>query len=189
MVTTALQAPHCHPLLCPPTSFLGLGSSTRGSLCACPRVTVSEICHRNPDPPSSSLLSPVISTDSDSEAREVRLEEAAEVTLACLLPGSRLTQCSHKEELVEPAGKEAGTEVRPEARGPHCRASANSQTPHHAHSNAPCEDEKEGRLPLTSAAVKSKYRNGHFIKQSLKCRQQNEQTQLFIPSIHPIHVY
>lgn len=54
-------------------------------------------------PPSSSLLSPVISTDSDSEASEVRLDEAAEVTLACLLPGSRLTQCSHREELVEPA--------------------------------------------------------------------------------------
>lgn len=54
-------------------------------------------------PPSSSLLSPVISTDSESEAREVRLEEAAEVTLACLLPGRRLTQCSHREELVEPA--------------------------------------------------------------------------------------
>lgn len=59
----------------------------------------------NPYPPSSSLLSPAISTDSDNEAREVRLEEAAEVTLACLLPGSRLTQCSHKEELVEPVGK------------------------------------------------------------------------------------
>lgn len=54
-------------------------------------------------PPSSSLLSPVISTDSDSEAREVRREEAAEVALAGLLPGSRLTQCSHREELVEPA--------------------------------------------------------------------------------------
>lgn len=54
-------------------------------------------------PPSSSLLSPVISTDSESEAREVRLEEAADVPLACLLPGSRLTQCSHREELVEPA--------------------------------------------------------------------------------------
>lgn len=58
--------------------------------------------------PSSSLLSPVISTDSDSEAREVRLDEAAEVTLACLLPGSRLTQCSHREELVEPAEKAGG---------------------------------------------------------------------------------
>lgn len=58
--------------------------------------------------PSSSLLSPVISTDSDSEASEVRLDEAAEVTLACLLPGSRLTQCSHREELVEPAEKAGG---------------------------------------------------------------------------------
>lgn len=78
-------------------------------------------CHfgnvsQHPYPPSSSLLSPVISTDSDNEAREVRLEDAAEVTLACLLPGSRLTQCSHKEELVEPAVKEAGTGVRPESR-------------------------------------------------------------------------
>lgn len=36
----------------------------------------------------------------------MRLEEAAEVTLACLLPGSRLTQCSHREELVEPAEEE-----------------------------------------------------------------------------------
>lgn len=77
-------------------------------------------CHfgnlsQNPYPPSSSLLSPVISTDSDNEAREVRLEDAAEVTLACLLPGSRLTQCSHKEELVEPAVKEAGTGVRLES--------------------------------------------------------------------------
>lgn len=54
-------------------------------------------------PPSSSLLSPAISTDSDSEARDVRLEDAAEVALAGLLPGSRLTQCSHREELVEPA--------------------------------------------------------------------------------------
>lgn len=33
----------------------------------------------------------------------MRREDAAEVTLACLLPGSRLTQCSHSEELVEPA--------------------------------------------------------------------------------------
>lgn len=68
-------------------------------------------CHQDAHSPSSSLLSPVISTDSDSEAREVRLEEAAEVTLACLLPGSRLTQCSHNEELVEPAEEEAGSEV------------------------------------------------------------------------------
>lgn len=75
-----------------------------------------ETGHQNLYPPSSSLLSPVISTDSDSEAREVRLEEAAEVTLACLLPGSRLTQCSHKEELVEPAEEEAAAEVRPELR-------------------------------------------------------------------------
>lgn len=36
----------------------------------------------------------------------MRLEEAAEVTLACLLPGSRLTQCSHREELVEPTEEE-----------------------------------------------------------------------------------
>lgn len=143
-----------------------------------------EICHRNPDPPSSSLLSPVISTDSDSEAREVRLEEAAEVTLACLLPGSRLTQCSHKEELVEPAGNEVGTKVRPEAQGPHCRASANSQTPHRACSNAPCEEQKEGRLPHTPAAVKSKYRDGHFIKQSLKCRQQNGTDR----TVHTVHL-
>lgn len=53
--------------------------------------------------PSSSLLSPVSSTDSESEAREVRREEAAEAMLGCLLPGRRLTQCSHSEELVDPA--------------------------------------------------------------------------------------
>lgn len=41
----------------------------------------------------------------------MRLEEAAEVTLACLLPGSRLTQCSHREELVEPAEKKMGPKV------------------------------------------------------------------------------
>lgn len=52
--------------------------------------------------PSSSLRSPISSTDSEREANEVRLEEAAEATLGGLLPGSRLTQCSHKEELVEP---------------------------------------------------------------------------------------
>jgi hypothetical protein len=75
------------------------------------RVAITEICHQIPHPPSSSLLSPVISTDSESEAREVRLEEAAEVTLAGLLPGSRLTQCSHREELVEPAEKGVGGEV------------------------------------------------------------------------------
>lgn len=68
-------------------------------LCRCTLLTNGRV----EKPPSSSLLSPVISTDSDSEAKDVRLEEAAEVTLACLLPGSRLTQCSHREELVEPA--------------------------------------------------------------------------------------
>lgn len=67
-------------------------------LCRCTLLTNGRV----EKPPSSSLLSPVISTDSESEAKEVRLEEAAEVTLACLLPGSRLTQCSHREELVEP---------------------------------------------------------------------------------------
>lgn len=34
----------------------------------------------------------------------MRREEAAEAMLGCLLPGSRLTQCSHSDELVEPAG-------------------------------------------------------------------------------------
>lgn len=33
----------------------------------------------------------------------MRREEAAEAMLGCLLPGSRLTQCSHSDELVEPA--------------------------------------------------------------------------------------
>lgn len=66
-------------------------------------------CRQGPHSPSSSLLSPAISTDSDSEARDVRREDAAEVALAALLPGSRLTQCSHREELVEPAEKGAGT--------------------------------------------------------------------------------
>lgn len=40
--------------------------------------------------------------DSAREARDVRLEEAPEAKLGGLLPGSRLIQCSHKEELVEP---------------------------------------------------------------------------------------
>lgn len=80
-------------------------------LLLCLWVAILEIWHQDPHPPSSSLLSPVISTDSESEAKEVRLEEAAEVTLACLLPGSRLTQCSHREELVEPVEKEMGPKV------------------------------------------------------------------------------
>lgn len=71
----------------------------------------------------------------------MRLEDAAEVTLACLLPGSRLTQCSQSEELVEPAEEEADGAVR---RGPgrlccwvswaggwcpHCRADPHAVTP------------------------------------------------------------
>lgn len=48
----------------------------------------------------------------------MRLEDAAEVTLACLLPGSRLTQCSHSEELVEPAEEEADGAVRRGSRPP-----------------------------------------------------------------------
>lgn len=64
--------------------------------------------------PSSSLRSPISSTDSEREASEVRLEEAAEATLGGLLPGSRLTQCSHKEELVEPVIRkgQAGESLR-----------------------------------------------------------------------------
>lgn len=73
-----------------------------------------ESCHQRSNPPSSSLLSPAISTDSESEAREVCLEEAAEATLACLLPGSLLTQCSHREELLEPAEEEGDSVLRPE---------------------------------------------------------------------------
>lgn len=53
--------------------------------------------------PSSSLRSPGKSTDSASDAREVRLDEAPEAKLAGLLPGNRLTQWSHRDELVEPA--------------------------------------------------------------------------------------
>lgn len=52
--------------------------------------------------PSSSLRSTGNSTDSASEAREVRLDEAPEAKLAGLLPGSLLIQWSHKDELVEP---------------------------------------------------------------------------------------
>lgn len=52
--------------------------------------------------PSSSLRSPGNSTDSASEAREVRLDEAPEAKLAGLLPGSLLIQWSHRDELVEP---------------------------------------------------------------------------------------
>lgn len=40
--------------------------------------------------------------DSAREARDVRREEAPEARLGGLLPGSRLIQCSHREELVEP---------------------------------------------------------------------------------------
>lgn len=40
--------------------------------------------------------------DSAREASDVRREEAPEARLGGLLPGSRLTQCSHREELVEP---------------------------------------------------------------------------------------
>lgn len=40
--------------------------------------------------------------DSAREARDVRREEAPEARLGGLLPGIRLTQCSHREELVEP---------------------------------------------------------------------------------------
>lgn len=73
----------------------------------------------------------------------MRLEDAAEVTLAGLLPGSRLTQCSHSEELVEPAEEEADGAVRLGSRPPvllcelgagggwcpHCRADSNAVTP------------------------------------------------------------
>lgn len=52
--------------------------------------------------PSSSLRSTGNSTDSASEARDVRLDEAPEAKLAGLLPGNLLIQWSHKEELVEP---------------------------------------------------------------------------------------
>lgn len=144
------------------------------------------ICHQNPDPPSSSLLSPVISTDSDSEAREVRLEEAAEVTLACLLPGSRLTQCSHREELVEPAEKEAGVKVKPESPGPACAAHTLVKgcrlgcawlmsSPPGRHSlpdpmgrllEYPVEGGEEDRLPHTCAVIKSKPGDGYSTMQS-----------------------
>lgn len=40
--------------------------------------------------------------DSAREASDVRREEAPEARLGGLLPGIRLTQCSHREELVEP---------------------------------------------------------------------------------------
>lgn len=52
--------------------------------------------------PSSSLLSPANSADSEREAKEVRLEEPDEAWLGGRLPISRLIQCSFKEELVEP---------------------------------------------------------------------------------------
>lgn len=52
--------------------------------------------------PSSSLRSAGNSTDSASDAREVRLDEAPEAKLAGLLPGNLLTQWSHRDELVEP---------------------------------------------------------------------------------------
>lgn len=45
--------------------------------------------------------------DSAREARDVRREEAPEARLGGLLPGIRLTQCSHREELVEPGPNKA----------------------------------------------------------------------------------
>lgn len=52
--------------------------------------------------PSSSLRSPANSADSEREANDVRLEEPDEAWLGGRLPISRLIQCSHKEELVDP---------------------------------------------------------------------------------------
>lgn len=74
------------------------------------------------------------STDSESEAREVRREEAAEAMLGCLLPGSRLTQCSHSDELVEPAGTSMHTSAAavhrsPAAQGPGHYCTALFSTP------------------------------------------------------------
>lgn len=59
--------------------------------------------------PSSSLRSPANSTDSEREASEVRRDEPDEAWLGGRLPISRLIQCSHKEELVDPK--------RPDSRG------------------------------------------------------------------------
>lgn len=64
--------------------------------------------------PSSSPRSGGNSTDSASEARDVRLEEAPEARLAGRLPGNRLIQWSHRDELVEPAA-ERETELEPAA--------------------------------------------------------------------------
>ena len=63
----------------------------------------SEKWHKSPSP-SSSLRSAVNSADSEREANEVRLEEPDEAWLGGRLPISRLIQCSHNEELVEPKG-------------------------------------------------------------------------------------
>lgn len=52
--------------------------------------------------PSSSLRSPANSADSEREASEVRRDEPEEAWLGGRLPISRLIQCSHKEELVDP---------------------------------------------------------------------------------------
>lgn len=66
-------------------------------VCRCIPLTAGRL-----DNPSSSLLSPVNSADSDREAREVRLEDPDEAWLGGRLPISRLIQCSHNEELVDP---------------------------------------------------------------------------------------
>lgn len=68
----------------------------------------------------------------------MRLEEAAEAMLGCLLPGRRLTQCSHKEELVEPVGGEgtpSGREVQGLARlrRPSAQAKLGAPWPQHTH--------------------------------------------------------
>lgn len=69
--------------------------------------------------PSSSLRSAGNSTDSASDARDVRRDEAPEAKLAGLLPGNLLIQWSHRDELVEPAAEAnvSKTRQRPQIRG------------------------------------------------------------------------
>lgn len=80
----------------PSTSGLAI-EDLEENVCLCMPLTADRL-----DKPSSSLRSPANSADSEREANEVRLEEPDEAWLGGRLPISRLIQCSHNEELVDP---------------------------------------------------------------------------------------
>ncbi|TNN79572.1 hypothetical protein EYF80_010154 [Liparis tanakae] len=85
------------------------------------------------------------STDSASEAREVRLDEAPEARLAGRLPGSLLTQWSHSEELVEPEEQPTNQNA---PRASEARHRETFETPHEVGDGRRHGDQWEGRLQL-----------------------------------------